>query len=72
MHRKTKRRVKLQDSETLTRYWNSSGWPVGTSVDEGRKQSVAYDAATGRIAESDGFRWEYRRHKPQVSIDLSQ
>ena len=28
-------------------------------MDGVRKQSIAYDPATGRIAESDGFEWEY-------------
>ena len=32
---------------------------MGYSVDGERKQSITYSPATGRIAESDGFYWEY-------------
>ena len=35
------------------------GRNVGYSVDGARKQSITYDPATGRISESDGFRWTY-------------
>ena len=45
--------------KTLTRHWDAYGRTVGYSVDGVRKQSIAYDPATGRIAESDGFEWEY-------------
>ena len=46
-------------SKFLTRHYDTFGRNVGYSVDGGRKQSITYDAATGRITESDGFRWEY-------------
>ena len=46
-------------AKTLTRYYDTYGRTVGYSVDGVRKQSIAYDPATGRIAESDGFEWEY-------------
>ncbi|MGN0857149.1 MAG: hypothetical protein ACI4QJ_07100 [Candidatus Spyradenecus sp.] len=46
-------------SKTLTRHYDAFGRNVGYSVDGDRKQSISYDAATGRIAESDGFAWEY-------------
>ena len=32
---------------------------MGYSVDNERKQSIVYDPATGRISESDGFKWTY-------------
>ena len=46
-------------SKALTRHWDTFGRNVGYSVDGDRKQSITYDSATGRIAESDGFRWDY-------------
>ena len=46
-------------SKTLTRHYDTFGRNVGYSVDGERKQSITYDSATGRIAESDGFRWDY-------------
>ena len=46
-------------SKTLTRHWDAFGRNVGYSVDGERKQSITYDSVTGRIAESDGFRWDY-------------
>ena len=46
-------------SKILTRHWDTFGRNVGCSVDGDRKQSITYDSATGRIAESDGFRWDY-------------
>ena len=46
-------------SKTLTRHWDAFGRNVGYSVDNDRKQSITYDSATGRIAESDGFAWDY-------------
>ena len=46
-------------SKALTRHWDAFGRTVGYSVDGERKQSITYGSATGRIAESDGFRWEY-------------
>ena len=46
-------------SKTLTRHWDAFGRNVGYSVDNERKQSIVYDSATGRISESDGFRWTY-------------
>ena len=46
-------------SKILTRHWDTFGRNVGYSVDGDRKQSITYDSATGRIAESDGFRWDY-------------
>ena len=39
--------------------YDAFGRNVGYSVDNERKQSIVYDPATGRIAESDGFRWDY-------------
>ena len=32
---------------------------MGYSVDNERKQSIVYNPATGRISESDGFKWTY-------------
>ncbi len=46
-------------SKTLTRHWDAFGRNMGYSVDGDRKQSIAYDPATGRISESDGFKWTY-------------
>ena len=46
-------------SKALTRHWDTFGRNVGYSVDGDRKQSITYGSATGRIAESDGFRWDY-------------
>ena len=46
-------------SKTLTRHYDTYGRNVGYSVDGERKQSITYSPATGRIAESDGFYWEY-------------
>ena len=46
-------------SKALTRHWDTFGRNVGYSVDGDRKQSITYGSATGRIAESDGFRWTY-------------
>ena len=46
-------------SKTLTRHYDTFGRNVGYSVDGDSKQIITYDSATGRIAESDGFRWEY-------------
>ena len=46
-------------SKTLTRHWDAFGRNVGYSVDGERKQSITYSPSAGRIAESDGFEWEY-------------
>ena len=46
-------------AKTLTRHYDTYGRNVGYSVDGERKQSITYSPATGRIAESDGFYWEY-------------
>ena len=46
-------------SKTLTRHYDTYGRNVGYSVDNERKQSIVYDSATGRISESDGFKWTY-------------
>ena len=46
-------------SKTLTRHWDAFGRNIGYGVDGDRKQSITYSPSTGRIAESDGFRWEY-------------
>ena len=46
-------------SKTLSRHYDTFGRNVGYSVDNDRKQSITYDSATGRIAESDGFAWDY-------------
>ena len=59
MSQRIERQTKSQDSKTLTRHWDNFGRTVGYSVDGERKQSITYDSATGRIAESDGFRWDY-------------
>ena len=59
MSQRIERQTKSQDSKTLTRHWDTYGRTVGYSVDGDRKQSITYDSATGRIAESDGFRWDY-------------
>ena len=59
MSQRIEQQAKLQDSKTLTRHWDTYGRNVGYSVDGERKQSITYDSATGRIAESDGFAWDY-------------
>ena len=46
-------------SKTLTRHYDAFGRNVGYSVDNERKQSIVYAPATGRISESDGFKWTY-------------
>ena len=46
-------------AKTLTRHYDAFGRNVGYSVDNERKQSIVYDSATGRISESDGFKWTY-------------
>ena len=46
-------------SKTLSRHYDAFGRNIGYSVDGELKQSVTYNPATGRIAESDGFAWEY-------------
>ena len=46
-------------SKALTRHYDAFGRNVGYSVDGERKQFITYDSATGRISESDGFRWTY-------------
>ena len=46
-------------SKTLTRHYDLFGRTVGYSVDGERKQSITYDPVTGRISESDGFKWTY-------------
>ena len=46
-------------SKTLSRHYDTFGRNVGYSVEGDRKQSIVYDVATGRIAESDGFKWDY-------------
>ena len=45
--------------KTLTRHYDTFGRTVGYSVEDDRKQSIVYSPTTGRIAEADGFRWEY-------------
>ena len=59
MSQRIERQTKSQDSKALTCHWDTFGRNVGYSVDGDRKQSITYDSATGRIAESDGFRWDY-------------
>ena len=59
MSQRIEQQAKLQEPKTLTRHWDALGRTVGYSVDGDRKQSITYDSATGRIAESDGFRWDY-------------
>ena len=46
-------------SKTLTRHYDAFGRNVGYSVDNERKQSIVYNPVTGRISESDGFKWTY-------------
>ena len=46
-------------SKTLSRHYDAFGRNTGYSVDNERKQSIIYDPVTGRIAESDGFAWDY-------------
>ena len=46
-------------SKTLTRHYDTFGRDIGYSIDGERTQSISYDSATGRIAESDGFEWVY-------------
>ena len=56
-------------SKTLTRHYDTYGRNVGYSVDNERKQSIVYDSATGRISESDGFKWTYLpRTNPKSSL----
>ena len=59
MSQRTKQQVKLQDSKTFTRPWDAFGRNVGYSVDGERKQSITYAPATARIANMDGFKWDY-------------
>ena len=51
--------MSVQNPETLTHHWDVFGRKEGYSVDNERKQSIVYDSATGRISESDGFKWSY-------------
>ena len=46
-------------SKTLSRHYDAFGRNTGYSVGNERKQSIIYDPVTGRIAESDGFAWDY-------------
>ena len=56
---RTVEQVSGLSSKALTRHYDTYGRNVGYSVDGERKQSITYDSATGRIAESDGFAWDY-------------
>ena len=53
-------------SKTLSRHWDAFGRNVGYSVDNERKQSIVYAPATGRISESDGFKWERTSSLPSL------
>ena len=53
------RQMSVQEPEILTRHYDVFGRNVGYSVDNERKQSIVYAPATGRISESDGFKWTY-------------
>ena len=46
-------------SKTLTRHYDTFGRNVGYSVDGTRKNTLAYDPATGRLATMGDFAWEY-------------
>ena len=46
-------------SKTLTRHYDTFGRNVGYSVDNERKQSIAYDPATGQLATMGDFAWAY-------------
>ena len=46
-------------SKTLTRHYDAFGRNVGYSVDGTRKNTLAYDPATGRLATMGDFAWEY-------------
>ena len=46
-------------TKTLTRHWDAFGRNVGYSVDGTRKNTLAYDPATGRLATMGDFAWEY-------------
>ena len=59
MSQRIEQQAKLQEPKTLSRHYDAFGRNVGYSVDNERKQSIVYDSATGRISESDGFKWSY-------------
>ena len=46
-------------SKTLTRHYDTFGRNMGYSVDGTRKNTLAYDPATGRLATMGDFAWEY-------------
>ena len=55
----TNETVAGQYAKSLDRYYDECGRNVGYSLDGQRKQTVAYDPATGRISTMDGFAWQY-------------
>ena len=55
----TNETVAGQYAKALDRYYDECGRNVGYSLDGQRKQTVAYDPATGRVATMDGFAWQY-------------
>ena len=55
----TNETVAGQYAKALDRHVDGHGRNVGYSLDGQRKQTVAYDPATGRIASMDGFAWQY-------------
>jgi RHS repeat-associated protein len=55
----TNETVAGQFAKSLDRHVDGYGRNVGYSLDGQRKQTVAYDPATGRVATMDGFAWQY-------------
>ncbi len=55
----TNETVNGQYTKSLDRHVDGYGRNVGYSLDGQRKQTVAYDPATGRVATMDGFAWQY-------------
>ena len=55
----TNETVAGQYAKALDRHVDLYGRNVGYSLDGQRKQTVAYDPATGRVASMDGFVWQY-------------
>ena len=55
----TNETVAGQYTKSLDRQIDTYGRNVGFSLDGQRKQTVAYDPATGRIAGVNGFAWQY-------------
>jgi YD repeat-containing protein len=55
----TNETVTGQNAKSLERHLDGYGRNVGYSLDGQRKQTLAYDPATGRVAGMDGFVWQY-------------